>query len=161
MKLSKWTLALAAFGLAGTLTASAVVSPAFGASGTATSGSAVRILSTRQTAPIVLSDSVQAIVQLRVPAGHWLVTGKLYADSVPSTGTATATIGCTLLKGGTQVHFDDSFFNVPKAPGDTAAAVISLEAVIRPTTTTTIVLRCADFGSDIETHDAVLAAIGG
>ena len=161
MKVSKWTAALAAIGLAGTLTAITAVSPAFGASGSPTSGSTVRILSARQTAPVVLSTSVQPIVQLRVPAGHWLVTGKLWADSVPSTPTATATIGCTLLKGGTQVHFDDSFFNVPKAPRDTAASVIYLSAVIRPRTTITVVIRCADFGSDIETHNAVLTAIGG
>jgi len=160
MNLGKWSFALAAIGLAGMLTATAV-SPALGASGTATSGSAVRILSARQTAPVAIVNSVQTVVRLKVPAGHWLVTGKLYADSVPSTNTPTATLGCTLHKGSTQPVLDSSFFNVAKAPGNTAAGVIYLNTVIRPTTTITIVMQCADFDSQVETHWAALTAIGG
>jgi len=161
MKVGKWSLALAAIGLAGTLTAGTVVSPAFGASGTATSGSAVRILSAHQTAPVEISNSIQPVVQLKVPAGHWLVTGKLWADSVPSTATVGTAVGCSLLRAGKPAFLDNSIFNVPKSAGDTAAGVIYLNAVIRPTTTITIVLRCADFDSQIETHNAVLTAIGG
>jgi hypothetical protein len=161
MNVSKWTLALAAIGLAGMVTAVTAVSPALGSSGTPISGSAVRILSARTTRPFVIGNTVQTVVQFKVPAGHWLITGKLYADSVPSTPTPTATLGCTLRKGPTQPVLDGSFFNVPKATGNTAAGVIYLNTVIRPTTTITIILQCADFNSQIVTHNAVLTAIGG
>jgi hypothetical protein len=159
MNVSKWSLVLAAIGLGGMVTAITAVSPALGSSGTPTSGSAVRILSASHTAPLAIVNNVQIVVRLKVPAGHWMVIGKLYADSVPSTPTPTATLGCTLRKGGTIL--DGSFFNVPKATGNTAAAVIYLNTVIRPRTTTTIILHCADFNSQIVTHSAVLTAIGG
>jgi hypothetical protein len=161
MNISKWSFALAAIGLGGMFTAITGVSPALGVSGTAASGTAVRIVSARQTAPVVISDSVQRVLTLKVPAGHWLVTGKLWADSVPSTATPTTTLGCSLFKSGSPSLLDNSLFNVPKAPGDTAAGVIYLNTVIRPTTTITIVMTCADFNSQIQTHNAVLTAIGG
>jgi hypothetical protein len=161
MKVGKWRFALAAIGLGGMCTAITAVTPALGVTGTAASGTAVRIVSAHQTAPVVISDSVQTVVRLKVPAGHWLVTGKLYADSVPSTTTPTATLGCTLHKGSTAPVLDSSFFNVPKAPGNTAAGVIYLNTVIRPTTTITIILQCADFNSQVETHWAALTAIAG
>jgi len=161
MKISKWSLALAAIGLGGMLTAVTAVSPALGASGTAASGSAVRIVSARTTGPVAIVNSVKAVVHLKVPAGHWLVTGKLWADSVPSTATPTATLGCALTKGGKGPLLDNSIFNVPKATGDTAAGVIYLNTVIKPTTTITIVLGCADFDSQMNVHNAVLTAIGG
>jgi hypothetical protein len=142
-------------------TAVAAVSPALGVSGTAGSGSAVRILSARRTAPVAITNGVQNVVHLTVPAGRWLVTGKLWADSAPLTATLGTTVGCSLLKAGNPAFLDNSIFNVPKATGDTAAGVIYLNAVIRVTTTITIFLRCADFGSEIETHNVVLTAIGG
>jgi hypothetical protein len=161
MNVSKWSFALAAIGLAGLVTALTAVSPALGVSGTASSGSAVRIVSARTTAPVVISNSIRTVVTLKVPAGHWLVTGKLWADSVPSTATPTATLGCSLTKGGKPPLLDNSIFNVPKAPGDTAAGVIYLNTVISPKATISIVIKCADFNSQIETHNAVLTAIGG
>jgi len=161
MKVSKWNVALAAIGLGGMLTAITAVSPALGVSGVTTSGSAVRILSARHPLPVVISKSVKTVVKLKVPAGHWLVTGKLWADSVPSTSTVTTTVGCALTKGGNPPLLDNSIFNVPKAAGDTAAGVIYLNTVIRPKSTITIVMGCADFNSEIQTHNAVLTAVGG
>jgi hypothetical protein len=161
MKVRKWGFALAAIGLGGMFTAITAVSPALGANGTATSGTAVRIVSARQTAPVVISNSVKTVVKLKVPAGNWLVTGKLWADSVPSTPTPTTTLGCSLFRSGSPSILDNSFFNVPKAVGDTAAGVIYLNTVVRPKTTITILMLCADFDSQIQTHRAVLTAIGG
>jgi len=161
MNVRKWGLALAAIGLGGMFTAISAVSPALGASGTATSGTAVRIISARHTAPVVIFNSVQKVLTLKVPAGHWQVTGKLWADSVPSTATPTTTVGCSLFKSGSPSKLDNSLFNVPKAVGDTAAGVIYLNAIVRPKTTITISMLCADFDSQIQTHNAVLTAIGG
>ena len=161
MNVSKWGFALAAIGVGGMFTAITAVSPALGASGTATSGTAVRIISARQTAPVVISNSVQKVVTLKVPAGNWLVTGKLWADSVPSTATPTTTVGCSLFKSGSPSILDNSFFNVPKAVADTAAGVSYLNTVVRPKTTITISMLCADFDSQIQTHNAVLTAVGG
>src|SRR5262249_56278241 len=98
MNVRKWGSALAAIGVGGMFTAISAVSPALGASGAATSGTAVRIISARHTAPVVIFNSVQKVLTLKVPAGHWQVTGKLWADSVPSTATPTTTVGCSLFK---------------------------------------------------------------
>src|SRR5262249_10417612 len=132
MKVSKRSIALAAIGLGGMFTAITAVSPALGVSGTATSGSAVRILSAKHTLPVVISKSIKTVVKLKVPAGHWLITGKLWADSVPSTSTVTTTVGCALTKGSNPPLLDNSIFNVPKTAGNTAAGVIYLNTVIRP-----------------------------
>ncbi len=45
--------------------------------------------------------------------------------------------------------------------GGSSAGVEDLSAVIKTSTTVTVTLRCDDFGSMAQSHNAVLTAIGG
>jgi hypothetical protein len=70
-------------------------------------------------------------------------------------------IGCAITKGGNPPLLDNTIVNVPKTAFNTSAAVVDLSAVIRLRSPATIVLKCADFDSQVQTHNVVLTAIGG
>ncbi len=161
MKNSRWSLAAAVIGAAGLATAITATTPALGANTSTASGSTVKILSAAHPATVVVANSVKTIVRLKLPAGHWWISGKLWADSVPAISTTNTMIGCAITKGGSPPLLDNTIINIPKTAADTSAAVADLSAVIRLRSTATIVLKCADFDTQVQTHNAVLTAIGG
>ncbi len=161
MKDSRWTLAAAVIGAGSVAAAIMATTPALGVSASTASGSTARILSATRPATVVVAKTVKTIVKLRVPAGHWWISGKLWADSVPATSTTNTMIGCAITKGGNPPLLDNTIVNVPKTAFNTSAAVVDLSAVIRLRSPATIVLKCADFDSQVQTHNVVLTAIGG
>jgi hypothetical protein len=89
--------------------------------------------------------------------GRWLITGKMWADSVPGQPTNNTVVGCHLANGSTAL--DSSAFNIPKIGGSSAGVNID-SAVITLTSPATISLQCNDFGSQAVAHEAVLTAVG-
>jgi hypothetical protein len=161
MKRSKWSLAAAVVAAAGLAAAIMATTPALGANSSTASGSTVKIVSATHSATVPVINSIQTIVTLKVPAGHWLVSGKLWADSVPATATTNTMIGCAITKGGSAPLLDNTIVNIPKTAAGTSAGVVDLSAVIRLLSPATIVLKCADFDTQVQAHNAVLTAIGG
>jgi hypothetical protein len=161
MKRSRWSLAAAAIAAGGSVVAIMATTPALGESASTASGSTVKILSAIHPGTVVIADNIKTVVSLKVPAGRWWISGKLWADSVPATATTTTMIGCAITKGGIPPLLDNTIVNIPKTAADTSAAVVDLSAVIRLRSPATIVLKCADFDTKVQTHNAVLTAIGG
>jgi hypothetical protein len=146
-------------GVAGVLAAivATTVTPAFGA---ASATSPAPIHSSRNNGPITLHNGDTTLVTLNLPAGKWLITGKMWADSVPGQSTTNTVVGCNIANGGTAL--DSSAFNTPKVggAGGTAAGVNVLSAVITLKSTTTITFNCNDFGSQAVAHLVLLSAVG-
>jgi hypothetical protein len=148
-------LAVGAAGVLAAITTMAVT-PAFGVSA---SGSAP-IVSAKKPGPIALNNSNQTLVSIKLPAGKWLITGKMWADSVASQPTINTVVGCSIFKGST--YLDNSAFNTPKVNGanGSSAGVNVVTAVISLTSTATISFKCSDFNSHATAHSVVLSAIG-
>lgn len=145
-------------GAAGLLAAimTTAMSPALGINAT----SAAPIVSKARPGPIALNSTDQTLVTIKVPAGKWLISAKMWGDSVPSQSTTTAGVGCSIWKGGT--FLDNSAFNVPKVggAGGSAAGANAMSAVVTLHVTATIAFKCTDFGTDVNAHQVVLSAIG-
>jgi len=146
------------FGAVGILAAvvATTTAPAFGVS-TATSNP---VISARKNGPIALNNSNKTLVAIRIPAGKWFITGKMWADSAASTPTTNTVVGCSIFNGST--FLDNSAFNTPKVggAGGTSAGVNIVNAVISLSSTATISFKCDDFGSKAVAHTVVLSAIG-
>jgi hypothetical protein len=150
-------LAVAA-GATGALAAivTTAVTPAFGS--TAASPAPIRL--TRNTGPAALQNGDTTLAQFQLPAGTWLITAKMWANSVPSQPTTSTVVGCHIGKGSTAL--DSSAFNVPKvggAGGDGAGVNVD-DAIVTLRSTTTIKFQCNDFGSQAVAHDITLSAVG-
>jgi hypothetical protein len=160
MKRSWWNPIAAAVGIGGVLLAITATTPAFGTSASP-AATAPKIFSAARVGTFMLHNANVTIVSLKVPAGKWLLNGKLWADSQPSKPSTNTVVGCSMFKGGT--FLDASAFNTPKVggAGGTSGGVEDLSAVIKTGTTVKITLRCDDFGSMAQSHNAVLTAIGG
>jgi hypothetical protein len=117
------------------------------------------IVSARKNGPVALSNSNTTLVSIKVPAGKWLITGKMWADSVPAQPTTDTVVGCSIFKGST--FLDNSAFNTPKvgAAGGTSAGVNVVIAVITLHATAKISFKCDDFGSHASAHSVILTAI--
>lgn len=147
-----------AVGAAGVLAAimTTAMAPALGVNAT----TAAPIVSKTRVGPIALNNSDQTLVSIRLRAGKWLISGKMWADSVASQPTTTIGVGCSIWKGGT--FLDNSAFNVAKigGAGGSAAATNVVSAVVTLRATATITFKCDDFGTDANAHQVVLSAIG-
>jgi len=145
-------------GAAGVLAAIIAVAatPALGVN----ASSPAPIVSARKNGPIALDNTNKALVSIKVPAGKWLITGKMWADSVPNQPTIGTVVGCSIFKG--SAFLDNSAFNTPKVGGanGTSAGVNVVTAVIKLLSPATISFKCSDFGSHANAHTVVLTAIG-
>ncbi len=161
MKTSSWNRVAAAVGAGGVLLAIMAATPAFGTSASPAAATPPKIFSATRVATFMLHNANTTIVSLNLPAGKWLLNGKLWADSQPSKPTTNTVVGCSMFKGSTLL--DASAFNAPKVgeAGGTSAGVEDLSAVIKTKTPVKVTLRCDDFGSMAQSHNAVLTAIGG
>ena len=142
-------------GAAGALAAivTTTVTPAFGS----TSAASASIRISRNDGPVTLKNGDTTLVKFKLTAGRWLITGKMWADSVPGQSTNNTVVGCHLANGSTAL--DSSAFNIPKIGGSSAGVNID-SAVITLTSPATISLQCNDFGSQAVAHEAVLTAVG-
>ena len=145
-------------GAAGVLAAimTMAVTPALGIN----ASSSAPIVSARKNGPIALTNSNRTLVSIKLPAGKWLITGKMWADSVASQSTTNTVVGCSIFKGSS--FLDNSAFNTPKVngAGGSSAGVNVVTAVITLRSKATISFRCSDFGSHANAHTVVLTAIG-
>jgi hypothetical protein len=158
MKSSLWSRGAAAVAAGGVLAAIMATTPAFGNNSPA--ATTPKILVAGHPGTIKLKNANIVIVSLKVPAGKWLLSAKLWADSQSAKPTSNIVVGCSMFTGGK--FLDNSAFNTPKVggAGGTAAGVEDLTAVINIHSKATITLRCDDFGSMAQSHSAVLTAIG-
>lgn len=152
---NRFALTVGAAGLLAAIMTTAMV-PALGVNAT----SAAPIVSARKNGPIALNNTDQTLVTIKVPAGKWLVSAKMWADSVASQPTSTTGVGCSIWKGST--FLDNSAFNVAKigGAGGTAAGTNEVSAVVTLRARATIAFKCTDFGSHANAHSVVLTAIG-
>jgi hypothetical protein len=148
-------VALGAAGIFAAVTAT-TLTPAIGV-GPATPAP---IHSVRNNGPVNLKNGDTTLVNLTLPAGQWLISGKVWADSQANQSNTNTVVGCHLGKGGGSL--DSSAFNTPKVggAGGSSAGVIALQAVVRLKSTATISLLCNDFGSNAIAHSVVLSAVG-
>ena len=130
--------------------------PAFGVP----AGSPPPIVSASKVGPIALNGTNLKLVSVKLSAGKWLITGKMWADSVAAQSTANTVVGCSIFAG--SKFLDASAFNTPKVngPGGTSAGVNVVTAVISLKSQTTISFHCNDFGSHANAHNVMLTAIG-
>jgi len=151
---SRLAVAIGAAGLLAGLIAS-TVTPAFGVPASSTPMS-----SASKIGPIALSATDTTLVSLKLPSGRWLVTGKMWADSVASQPTGNTVVGCSIWQ--KTKLLDASAFNVPKVggPGGTSAGANMVTAIVSLKSTTTITFKCDDVGSHANAHNVVLTAIG-
>jgi hypothetical protein len=163
MRKNSWNRSVIAAGACGTaiaaiISSSLAATPALGASNSATS-TAIQIKSAAAAGPVKLANANKKLVSLSLGAGHWLLTGKMWADSTPSTTTGTV-VGCSLFNG--TKFLDNSAFNTPKVGGasGSAAGVNVVTAVLTLKHNSSISFRCDDFGSGAQAHSVVLTAIG-
>jgi hypothetical protein len=115
------------------------------------------VLSARNNGPVTLNSTDQKLVSLKVPAGHWLISGTMWADSQPAQSTTNTVVGCSIWNG--SKFLDNSAFNTPKVSGSSAGVNV-LSAAVRLSTRSTITFKCSDFGSDAVAHSVVLSAVG-
>ncbi len=162
MRKNSWNRAAIAAGTCGAaalvISLSLAAVPALGASNSATS-SGIQIKSAQVAGPVKLSSVNKKLVSLSLPAGRWLISGKMWADSTTST-TTNIVVGCSLFNG--SKYLDNSAFNAPKVggAGGSSAGVNVLSAVVTLKHKSSISFRCADFGSGAQAHSVVLTAIG-
>lgn len=134
--------------------AAMTLTPALGASNTATSAP---VHSVRNDGPVNLTNGDTTLVTLTLPAGHWLLIGKLWANAVDGAPTQFVDVGCHLQKGGSIL--DSVAFFIPKIVG-TAAGNDTMNATISLSSQASISLQCNDFGSQAVAHQIVLSAVG-
>jgi hypothetical protein len=147
-----------AVGVTGALAAivTMAVTPAFGS----TVASPAPIKVAHNTGPINLQNGDTTLAQFQLPAGTWLITGKMWANSVPGSATTNTVVGCHIGNGTTVV--DGSAFNIPKvggAGGDASGLNVDT-GVVKLSSTATITFQCNDFGSQAVAHDIFLTAVG-
>jgi len=148
-----WNRVALAAGALGVLAAiGAATAPALGAS--IDSGVSIK------AGPVALGSTNQTLVKLSLGSGRWLITGKMWADSITPSSTPNTVVGCSVFKGSTLL--DASAFNTPKVGSGTSATsagVNMVSAVVTLSATTTISFRCNSFGSMANAHSVVLTAI--
>jgi hypothetical protein len=152
---SKLAVAVGATGALAAIVTTAVT-PAFGS--TVASPAPIRVA--HNTGPVNLQNADTTLAQFQLPAGTWLITGKMWANSVPGSATTSTVVGCHIGNGAAAL--DSSAFNIPKvggAGGDAAGLNVDT-AVIKLHSTTTITFQCNDFGSQAVAHDVFLTAVG-
>jgi hypothetical protein len=155
MKRHLWTTAAMLTGIGG-LFAAVSTTPALGAGA---SGTPLRILSASK-GTVAVNDTIAQVLSLRVPAGHWLIGGKLWVSSGSPVSIGNTELGCGLNKGSTVL--DNSILNVPKVAGDNSSAgVLVLSAVIKVSGPATITIKCADFDTEVNANNIKLTATGG
>lgn len=147
-----------AVGAVGALAAivTSTTTPAFGAA----AAGPPPIVSAGRVGPIALNGTNLTLVTVRLPAGKWLITGKMWGDSVAAQSTTNTVVGCSIFAGSR--FLDASAFNTPKVggAGGTAAGVNVVTAVISLRSRTTVSFHCNDFGSHANAHNVMLTAIG-
>ena len=162
MRKNSWSRVAAAAGTCGAaalvISLSLAAGPALGASNGA-AGSAIQIKSAHVAGPVKLSTVNKTIVSLPLGSGRWLIAGKMWADSTPSS-TVNIVVGCSIFNGSKLL--DTSAFQSPKVGGSggTSAGVNVLSAVVTVKHKATITLRCDEIGSGAQAHAVVLTAIG-
>jgi hypothetical protein len=163
MTRSNWKLPTAVMVAGGLIAAVMATNPAFGVNRSPAAGSAVRILSATNIGPTTIANTVQTIVTLKVPAGHWLVSGKLWAASGSMSLSQDTKIGCAIAKAAKpSARLDNSIIDLPKVSGTgSSAGVIDLTVVLTLRSPAKLILGCADFDTVVTANNAVLAAIGG
>jgi hypothetical protein len=152
---NQFAIVLGAVGVIAAITATAMT-PALGLP----SAGSPPIVSNRVNGPVTLHNSDKTLVSIKLSAGTWDISGKMWADSQAGKPTGSTVVGCSLWNGGT--FLDNSAFNTPKVggPGGSSAGVNVVNAVIRLRTTRRISFKCDDFGSMAVAHTVVLTAIG-
>lgn len=154
-----WTRFAAAGGALGVL--AAVLTAATGPAQGVGSSTAVPILEASKGGPVALNNTDQTLVSLSLPAGRWLITGKMWADSITPSSTTTIVVGCSIWKG--SKFLDSSAFNMNKigtGTGATAAGVNVVSAALTLRARSAIRFKCDDFGSMANAHSVVLTAVG-
>jgi hypothetical protein len=162
---------LAAVVLVGSVMAVTLVTSAGASSAkdiVANSTPTMKILSTAHDATIVLRHppATTSIVHLNLPTGRWVLTGKLWGDSVPSTSNPNTVVRCSLdlWNGVSQQILDVSVFNAMRpTPNGTSAGVMYLTAVVSVApipSVHTVTMHCDDIYSNAQVHNAKLVAIG-
>ena len=73
------------------------------------------IVSRTVAGPVLLSNSDQTLVSIKLSAGKWDITGKMWADSQSNQSTTTTGVGCSIWNG--SKFLDNSAFNLPKIGG--------------------------------------------
>src|SRR5262249_710876 len=134
----------------------ALGTPAFGVNAT----SPAPIVSARKNGPVALNNTNMTLVSIKLPAGKWLITGKMWANSVPSQPPTHPPVRRPILH--CTPFLANSALNTPKpgVSGGTSAGVNVVTAVVRLRSTATISFKCSDFGSHANAHTVVLTAIG-
>lgn len=130
------------------------LTPALGASNAA---APAPIHSARNNGPVNLRNGDTTLVTLTLPAGRWLLVGKLWANAADNAPTPDVDVGCHLQKGNSVL--DSVAFFIPKT-GGTAAGNDTMNATIRLRFQASISLQCNDFGSQAVAHQVVLSAVG-
>lgn len=69
----------------------------------------------RNDGPVNLTNGDTTLVTLTLPAGHWLLIGKLWANAVDGAPTQFVDVVCHLQKGGSVL--DSVAFFIPKSAG--------------------------------------------
>ena len=153
--LNRIALAVGALGAMAAIV-TATTTPAFGVG----AAGSPPIVSAGRVGPIGLNGTNLKLVSIKLSAGKWLITGKMWADSVPAQSTPQTVVGCSIFAG--SKFLDASAFNTPKVsgPGGTSAGANVVTAVISLKSLTTISFHCNDFGSHANAHNIMLTAIG-
>src|SRR5260370_31547797 len=107
MKRNLWTVAAVVIG-AGGLVAAVTATPALGVGA---SGTSVKILSASK-GTVLVKNTIKQVLTLKVPAGHWAISGKLWASSASPSSIINTELGCGLVKG--PQTLDNSILNIPK-----------------------------------------------
>jgi hypothetical protein len=156
-------LAIAAGGSAVALlaTTTALAEPSHTSAGQAIDK--VKIMSAGHAATIVLAHppNTTLVVQLKVPAGKWALSAKLWGDSVPGSTNPNTVVRCGLQIG--SKILDVSVFDSqrPATSSGTSAGALYLGAVTTLHSPRTVVLNCDDIYSNAQVHNAEMTAIGG
>src|SRR5215471_12390606 len=127
-----WNKVSLAIGAGGIVAALLATTPALGAAGRSPAGPAVTgvvIKSVTRGGPVLLAHppGTTVVLKLRLPAGKWALSAKLWGDSAPATTGANTLVRCALKHGGT--FLDVSAFNIPRIGSVTSAGVLYLGAV--------------------------------
>jgi hypothetical protein len=97
-------------------------------------------------------------VGLKVPAGAWLISAKLWGDTAPGAGDVSTQVECALLRGTS--FLDISGFTHDNTVGNTTAGTVDLTAVLHATASVRVSVGCLDFSTPAQVHDAELSATG-
>ena len=106
-------------------------------------GGPTRGYADNQTDSVVLDETSDAMASLKLPAGRYLVHGKVNVVNFASSATAGTFVPCSLKVGGTTTNLDQTWVDLASSSSDATSASIAVQGAVELPAGGSVVMLCA------------------